>query len=72
MTLGTQTWKQYYLCWSELEFRMESGRPEKDFTCKALARHKGECGSRVPPTAHSPWLSLMGFGVSANELENAT
>ncbi|XP_046519869.1 F-box/WD repeat-containing protein 15-like [Equus quagga] len=41
MTLGTQTWKQYYLCRSELEFRMESGRPEKDFTCKALARHKG-------------------------------
>ncbi|XP_058422042.1 cyclin-dependent kinase 20 isoform X3 [Diceros bicornis minor] len=42
MTLGTQTWKQYYLCRSELEFRMESGRPEKDFTCKALAGHKGQ------------------------------
>ncbi|KAB1255944.1 F-box/WD repeat-containing protein 12 [Camelus dromedarius] len=42
MTLGTQTWKQYYLCRSELEFRMESGRPEKDFICKAIAGHKGE------------------------------
>ncbi|KAM9083684.1 LOW QUALITY PROTEIN: F-box/WD repeat-containing protein 12 [Megaptera novaeangliae] len=40
-TLGTQTWKQYYLC-SELEFRMESGWPEKDFICKAIAGHKGE------------------------------
>ncbi|EFB20048.1 hypothetical protein PANDA_008298, partial [Ailuropoda melanoleuca] len=41
MTLGTQTWKQYYLCRSELEFRMESGRPEKDFICKAIAGHEG-------------------------------
>nr|XP_025747397.1 F-box/WD repeat-containing protein 12-like [Callorhinus ursinus] len=41
MTLGTQTWKQYYLCRSELEFRMESGRPEKDFICKAIAGHNG-------------------------------
>ncbi|XP_010843114.1 PREDICTED: F-box/WD repeat-containing protein 12 isoform X4 [Bison bison bison] len=41
MTLGTQTWKQYYLRRSELEFRMASGRPE-DFTCRALAGHKGE------------------------------
>ncbi|KAM5261211.1 cyclin-dependent kinase 20 isoform 1-T1 [Hipposideros larvatus] len=42
ITLGTQTWKEYYLCRSELEFRMESGRPEKDFICKAIAGHKGE------------------------------
>nr|XP_020755305.1 cyclin-dependent kinase 20 isoform X2 [Odocoileus virginianus texanus] len=41
MTLGTQTWKQYYLRRSELEFRMASGRPG-DFTCRALAGHKGE------------------------------
>ncbi|XP_025279395.1 cyclin-dependent kinase 20 isoform X8 [Canis lupus dingo] len=41
MTLGTQTWKEYYLCRSELEFRMESGRPEKDFICKAIAGHNG-------------------------------
>ncbi|XP_053061350.1 cyclin-dependent kinase 20 isoform X2 [Acinonyx jubatus] len=42
MTLGTQTWKEYYLCRSELEFRMECGRPEKDFICKAIAGHTGE------------------------------
>ncbi|KAF6327070.1 cyclin dependent kinase 20 [Rhinolophus ferrumequinum] len=42
ITLGTQTWKQYYLCRSELEFRVESGRPEKDFVCKVIAGHKGE------------------------------
>ncbi|XP_047556842.1 cyclin-dependent kinase 20 isoform X5 [Lutra lutra] len=41
MTLGTQTWKQYYLCRAELEFRMECGRPEKDFICRAIAGHKG-------------------------------
>ncbi|XP_049751527.1 cyclin-dependent kinase 20 isoform X3 [Elephas maximus indicus] len=41
VVLGTQTWKQYYLCRSELEFRMESGRPE-DFICKAIAGHEGE------------------------------
>ncbi|EPQ04295.1 F-box/WD repeat-containing protein 12 [Myotis brandtii] len=41
VTRGTQTWKQYYLCRSELDFRVESGRPEKDFVCKALAGHKG-------------------------------
>ncbi|KAM4803052.1 F-box/WD repeat-containing protein 12-like isoform X3 [Urocitellus parryii] len=40
--LGTQTWKQYYLCRSELEFRMETGRPEKDFICKAVFGHTGE------------------------------
>ncbi|XP_076995710.1 F-box/WD repeat-containing protein 12-like isoform X2 [Tamandua tetradactyla] len=42
MNPGKQTWKQYYLCRSELEFRMESGRPEKDFICKAIAGHQGE------------------------------
>ncbi|XP_021562110.1 F-box/WD repeat-containing protein 12-like isoform X4 [Carlito syrichta] len=42
MVLGTQTWKQYYLCRSRLEFRMESGRPGKDFLCKAIAGHTGE------------------------------
>ncbi|XP_047382526.1 F-box/WD repeat-containing protein 12-like isoform X1 [Sciurus carolinensis] len=42
MVLGTQTWKQYYLCRSELEFRMETGRPEKDYICKAIAGHTGE------------------------------
>lgn len=36
------SWKQYYLCRSELDFRMQSGRPEKDFVCKALAGHKGK------------------------------
>ncbi|XP_027811200.2 F-box/WD repeat-containing protein 12-like isoform X1 [Marmota flaviventris] len=40
--LGTQTWKQYYLCRSELEFRMETGRSEKDFICKAVFGHTGE------------------------------
>ncbi|XP_058157430.1 cyclin-dependent kinase 20 isoform X2 [Dasypus novemcinctus] len=42
MIPSTQTWKQYYLCRSELELRMESGRPEKDFICKAIAGHQGE------------------------------
>ncbi|XP_029775346.1 F-box/WD repeat-containing protein 12-like isoform X1 [Suricata suricatta] len=42
MTVGTQTWKEYYLCRSELEFRMERGRPEKDFICKAIAGHTAE------------------------------
>ncbi|MBZ3883915.1 F-box/WD repeat-containing protein 12 [Sciurus carolinensis] len=37
-----KTWKQYYLCRSELEFRMETGRPEKDYICKAIAGHTGE------------------------------
>ncbi|XP_033612382.1 F-box/WD repeat-containing protein 12 isoform X2 [Fukomys damarensis] len=41
MVLGTQTWKQYYLCRSELEFRVTSGRPGKDFICKAIAGHTG-------------------------------
>nr|XP_020040057.1 F-box/WD repeat-containing protein 12-like [Castor canadensis] len=41
MVLSTQTWKQYYLCRSELEFRVESGRPE-DFTCKAIDGHTGQ------------------------------
>ncbi|KAM4878042.1 F-box/WD repeat-containing protein 12-like [Thomomys bottae] len=38
---GRQTWKQYYLSRSELEFRVESGRPE-DFVCKAIAGHTGQ------------------------------
>ncbi|XP_062957226.1 F-box/WD repeat-containing protein 12-like [Cynocephalus volans] len=42
VVLGTQTWKQYYLCWSELEFRMESGQPGKDFICRAIAGHAGQ------------------------------
>nr|XP_013006125.1 F-box/WD repeat-containing protein 12 isoform X1 [Cavia porcellus] len=41
MVLGTQTWKQYYLCRSELKFRVASGRPGKDFICKAIAGHTG-------------------------------
>ncbi|XP_048193714.1 cyclin-dependent kinase 20 isoform X2 [Perognathus longimembris pacificus] len=41
MVPGTQTWKQYYLSRSELEFRVESGRPE-DFVCKAIAGHTGQ------------------------------
>ncbi|XP_006154404.1 F-box/WD repeat-containing protein 12 [Tupaia chinensis] len=42
VVLGTQKWRQYYLCRSELEFRMESGRPEKDFICRAISGHTGE------------------------------
>ncbi|XP_008589732.1 PREDICTED: F-box/WD repeat-containing protein 12-like [Galeopterus variegatus] len=42
VVLGTQTWKQYSLCRSELEFRMESGRPGKDFICRAIAGHAGQ------------------------------
>uniref|UniRef100_A0A8C6QNV8 F-box and WD-40 domain protein 17 n=1 Tax=Nannospalax galili TaxID=1026970 RepID=A0A8C6QNV8_NANGA len=41
VVLGTQTWKQYYLCRSELEFRVESGRPQ-DFVCKAISGHTGQ------------------------------
>ncbi|XP_053433500.1 F-box/WD repeat-containing protein 12-like [Nycticebus coucang] len=41
MVLGTQTWKQYYFCRSELEFRMAFGRPA-DFICKAIAGHTGQ------------------------------
>lgn len=40
VVLGTQTWRQYYFCRSELEFRVESGRPQ-DFICKALSGHTG-------------------------------
>ncbi|XP_055983987.1 F-box/WD repeat-containing protein 12-like [Sorex fumeus] len=39
--MSPHSWRQYYLCRSELEFRMESGRPEKDFTCRAITGHKG-------------------------------
>uniref|UniRef100_H0XHC8 F-box domain-containing protein n=2 Tax=Otolemur garnettii TaxID=30611 RepID=H0XHC8_OTOGA len=52
MVPGTQTWKQYYFCRSELEFRMASGRPE-DFICKAIAGHKG-------------WINELAY-VSTNE-----
>ncbi|XP_069889465.1 F-box/WD repeat-containing protein 12-like isoform X7 [Dipodomys merriami] len=41
MVPGTQTWKQYYLSRSELEFRVESGRPE-DFVYKTIAGHTGQ------------------------------
>ncbi|XP_055451129.1 F-box/WD repeat-containing protein 12-like isoform X2 [Psammomys obesus] len=41
MVVGTQTWKQYYFCRSELEFRVESGRPQ-DFICKAISGHTGK------------------------------
>lgn len=40
VVLGTQTWRQYYFCRSELEFRVESGRPQ-DFICKAISGHTG-------------------------------
>ncbi|XP_031214508.1 F-box/WD repeat-containing protein 12-like isoform X2 [Mastomys coucha] len=40
MAVGTQTWRQYYFCRSELEFRMKSGRPQ-DFICKAISGHTG-------------------------------
>lgn len=40
MVLGTQTWRQYYFCRSELEFRVRSGRPQ-DFICKAISGHTG-------------------------------
>ncbi|XP_041488707.1 F-box/WD repeat-containing protein 12-like [Microtus oregoni] len=39
--VGTQTWRQYYLCRSELEFRVASGRP-RDFTSKAISGHTGK------------------------------
>nr|XP_045001966.1 F-box/WD repeat-containing protein 12-like [Jaculus jaculus] len=41
VVVSTQTWKQYYFCRSELEFRMESGRPQ-DFICKAIPGHTGQ------------------------------
>ncbi|KAK7802109.1 hypothetical protein U0070_006212 [Myodes glareolus] len=41
VVLGTQTWRQYYLCRSELEFRVASGRSQ-DFTCKAISGHTGK------------------------------
>ncbi|KAM5227773.1 F-box/WD repeat-containing protein 12 [Ctenodactylus gundi] len=41
MVLGAQTWKQYYFCRSKLEFRVESGRPGKDFVCRAIGGHSG-------------------------------
>ncbi|XP_040611893.1 F-box/WD repeat-containing protein 12 isoform X1 [Mesocricetus auratus] len=41
VVLGTQTWKQYYFCRSELEFRVESGRPQ-DFISKAISGHEGK------------------------------
>ncbi|GAB1298169.1 F-box and WD-40 domain protein 17 [Apodemus speciosus] len=40
VVLGAQTWRQYYFCRSELEFRVESGRPQ-DFICKAISGHTG-------------------------------
>ncbi|XP_008769763.3 fbxw17 protein isoform X1 [Rattus norvegicus] len=40
VVLGTQTWRQYYFCRSELEFRVKSGRPQ-DFICKAISGHTG-------------------------------
>ncbi|ERE78850.1 F-box/WD repeat-containing protein 12 [Cricetulus griseus] len=41
VVLGTQTWRQYYFCRSELEFRVESGRP-RDFISKAISGHAGK------------------------------
>ncbi|CAO2596033.1 F-box/WD repeat-containing protein 12 [Lemmus lemmus] len=41
VVVGTQTWRQYYFCRSELEFRVASGRPQ-DFTCKAISGHTGK------------------------------
>ncbi|XP_062826031.1 F-box/WD repeat-containing protein 12 isoform X1 [Anolis carolinensis] len=38
---GMQTWKKYYLHRSNLEHKMESGRPSVDYTCKAIRGHKG-------------------------------
>lgn len=61
MTLGTQSWKQYYLRRSELEFRMASGRPE-DFTCRALAGHKG-MGWQSGNSVHSHGFPVMSPGI---------
>ncbi|CAH6799662.1 F-box/WD repeat-containing protein 12 [Phodopus roborovskii] len=41
VVLGTQTWRQYYFCRSELEFRVEAGRP-RDFISKAISGHEGK------------------------------
>ncbi|XP_051027110.1 F-box/WD repeat-containing protein 12-like [Acomys russatus] len=49
--VGTQTWKQYYFCRSELESRMESGRPE-DFICKAMSGHTGKINQLAYVSPH--------------------
>lgn len=66
MVLGTQTWRQYYLCRSELEFRVASGRSQ-DFTCKAISGHTGMSWCIVAmstPTAHPLSGQISGVLVS--------
>ncbi|XP_052584910.1 F-box/WD repeat-containing protein 12-like isoform X2 [Peromyscus californicus insignis] len=51
MVVGTQTWRQYYFCRSELEFRVESGRPQ-DFVCKSISGHTGKIDQLAYVTPH--------------------
>ncbi|KAL6075340.1 hypothetical protein STEG23_005290 [Scotinomys teguina] len=51
VVVGTQTWKEYYFCRSELEFRVESGRP-RDFICKSLSGHTGKIDQLAYVTPH--------------------
>nr|XP_042134403.1 F-box/WD repeat-containing protein 12-like isoform X2 [Peromyscus maniculatus bairdii] len=51
MVVGTQTWRQYYFCRSELEFRVESGRPQ-DFISKAVSGHTGKIDQLAYVTPH--------------------
>ncbi|XP_072454335.1 F-box/WD repeat-containing protein 12 isoform X2 [Notamacropus eugenii] len=37
---GAQTWKQYYLHRSQLEYQMARGKPSQDFTCKVISGHE--------------------------------
>ncbi|KAM7092155.1 F-box/WD repeat-containing protein 12-like isoform 1-T1 [Molossus nigricans] len=71
MTLGTQTWKQYYLCRSELEFRMESGRPE-DFVCKAIAGHKGAIAKLAYLSPKEPCFDGRGKSVACTVSADGT
>lgn len=66
MVLGTQTWRQYYFCRSELEFRVESGRP-RDFISKAISGHAGmNVIAMSTPTAHP--LLVKSQGIVASQL----
>lgn len=66
VVVGTQTWRQYYFCRSELEFRVASGRP-RDFTSKAISGHTGTSWRIVAmstPTAHPLSGQISGILVS--------
>ncbi|XP_028619013.1 F-box/WD repeat-containing protein 12-like isoform X3 [Grammomys surdaster] len=51
VVVGTLSWRQYYFCRSELEFRVESGRPQ-DFICKAISGHTGMIDELAYVSAH--------------------